>query len=75
MAIKNIFTSEKFVIRKFLKNNKTYLSFLHTKYSINESQRIFNSKNIVRNDIIEDYDESKASKYTKPSLLIKYFWK
>ena len=48
---------------------------MHSKYSINESQRIFNSKNIVRNDIIEDYDESKASKYTKPSLLIKYFWK
>ena len=73
---KELFTGEeRSVLRKLLKNNNNYISFMHSKYSINESQRTFTSKKKFENDIMPNYDESKAYKYSRPSLLTKYFWK
>ena len=72
---KELFTGEeRSVLRKLLKNNNNYISFMHSKYSINESQRTLPQKKF-ENDIMPNYDESKAYKYSRPSLLTKYFWK
>tara|TARA_B100001093_G_C26836291_1_gene1018499 strand:- start:607 stop:1926 length:1320 start_codon:yes stop_codon:yes gene_type:complete len=74
--IKGIFTPEEIsILRKLIKNNKNYLSFLETKYNISEHKKIFYSKSEKKNDKIPNHDTSTASKYSKPSIFIRYFWK
>jgi len=74
--IKGIFTLEEIsVLRKLIKNNKNYLSFIATKYNISEDKRVFYSKREKKSDTIRNHDISTASKYSKPSIFIRYFWR
>jgi len=73
---RSFFTTEEIhILRKILKNQNKFFSFLQKKYSISRMKRVFQVKSSAVNETLEPKDIINASKYTKPTILIKYFWK
>ena len=75
-SIRKFFTPEEVsIVRKLLKNHNKFISFLRTKYSIIKIKRVFYFKSTTVHDTLMTEDPIDASKYTKPTIFIKYFWK